>query len=182
MSDVLVRLKDVDMVVFADSIDQETVKAMIVAKDEGFFLVKSKRPGATYKILYYALKPWGAWCKVDILLPGILNIPFVPANRITRIRGIPLMPLFAVLLLKLQGWTDHRDSDREDWQEKQYVDLEDVKELLGITVDEYPDQIIDHQRWVPDSMIHAAQNRVDAFVEELPETIEDWLDIGFEVD
>lgn len=170
------------MIVLTDAFEQEAVKEMVVEKDEDFFLVKSRRPGATYKILYYALKPWGAWCKVDILLPGALNIPFVPTNLITRIDGLPLMPLFAVLLLKLQGWTDHRDSEREDWQEKQYVDVEDIEELLGIVVDEYPDQIIDRQRWVPDSMIDAGQNRVDEFVEELPETKDDWLDVGFEVD
>ena len=170
------------MVVLTNSIEQETIKEMVVAKDGDFFLVKSKRPEATYKILYYALKPWGAWCKVDILLPGVLNIPFVPTNLITRIGGIPLMPLFAVLLLKLQGWADHRDSEREDWREKQHVDVKDIEELLEIVVDKYPDQIIDRQRWVPDSMIHVAQNRVDEFVEKLPETVDDWLDIGFEVD
>ena len=170
------------MVVLTNSIEQETIKEMVVAKDGDFFLVKSKRPEATYKILYYALKPWGAWCKVDILLPGVLNIPFVPTNLITRIGGIPLMPLFAVLLLKLQGWTDHRDSERGDWREKQHVDVKDIEELLEIVVDKYPDQIIDRQRWVPDSMIHVAQNRVDEFVEKLPETVDDWLDIGFEVD
>ena len=119
---------------------------------------------------------------MDILLPGVLNIPFVPTNLITRIGGIPLMPLFAVLLLKLQGWTDHRDSEREDWREKQHVDVKDIEELLEIVVDKYPDQVIDRQRWVPDSMIHVAQNRVDEFVEILPETVDDWLDIGFEVD
>ena len=170
------------MVVLTNSIEQEIIKEMVVAKDGDFFLVKSKRPEATYKILYYALKPWGAWCKVDILLPGVLNIPFVPTNLITRIGGIPLMPLFAVLLLKLQGWTDHRDSEREDWWEKQHVDVKDIEELLEIVVDKYPDQIIDCQRWVPDSMIHVAQNRVDEFVEKLPETVDGWLDIGFEVD
>ena len=169
------------MVVLTDSFQQETLKEMIVAKDDDFFLVRSKRPGATYKILYYALKPWGAWCKVDVLLPGTLNIPFVPTNLVVRILDTPLMPLFAVLLLKLQGWTDHRDSMQMDMRLKRYVDVDDIDKLLKIIVDKYPDQIVDRQRWVPESMIPAAQKRVDEFVLEQPGTKSSWLYIGFKV-
>ena len=169
------------MVVLTDSFQQETLKEMIVAKDDDFFLVRSKRPGATYRILYYALKPWGAWCKVDVLLPGTLNIPFVPTNLVVRILDIPLMPLFAVLLLKLQGWTDHRDSMQMDMRLKRYVDVDDIDKLLKIIVDKYPDQIVDRQRWVPESMIPAAQKRVNEFVLEQPGTKSSWLYIGFKV-
>ena len=169
------------MVVLTNSFEQETIKEMIVVKDDDFFLVRSKRPGATYRILYYALKPWGAWCKVDILIPGALNVPFVPINLVVHIQDMPLMPLFAVLLLKLQGWTDHRDSEREDWQEKQYVDVDDIMELLKIIVNNHPYQIVGHQRWVPHSMILAAQERVDEFVREQPGTKSGWLYIGFKV-
>ena len=95
---------------------------MIVAKDDDFFLVRSKRPGATYRIPYYALKPWGAWCKVDILIPGA---------------------------------------------------------LLKIIVDNHPYQIVGHQRWVPHSIILAAQERVDEFVREQPGTKSGWLYVGF---
>ena len=173
--------KDVDMVVLTDLFGQETVKERIVAQDGDFFLVRSRRRFATYKILYYALKPQGAWCKVDILIPGTLNIPSVPKNLIVHIQGMPLMPLFAVLLLKLQGWTHHRDSTQMDFRMKQFVDKTDIKELLKIIVDNYPDETVNHQRWVPSSMIPAAQKRVDEFVLVLPETKSGWLHIGFEV-
>lgn len=169
------------MVVLTDAFGQETVKQMIVNNDEDFFLVRAKTPGATYKILYYALTPWGAWCKVDILLPGTLNIPFVPTNLIARVRGMPLMPLFVVLLLKLQAWTDHRVAGRMDLREKQYVDITDIKELLGIIAESYPDQIINGQHWVPAGMIDAAQKRVDEFAQQRPETRNAWLNIGFKV-
>ena len=169
------------MVVLTSSLGQETIKEMIVAKDDDFFLVRSKRPWATYRILYYALKPRGAWCKVDILIPGTLNVPLVPTNLVVHINDMPLMPLFAVLLLKLQGWTDHRDSTQTDMRLKRYVDVNDIEKLLKIIVDKYPDQIVDRQRWVPESMIPAAQKRVDEFVLEKPGTKSGWLYIGFKV-
>jgi hypothetical protein len=165
-----------------ESYGQEQIKALLVAQDPKFFLARSRNRRATYQILYYRLHSRG-FCKVDILLPGIMDIPSVPLSRITytRIPGVPVMPLLAVLLLKLQGWTDHRDSEREDFQEKQYMDVDDIRETLAILRRVYPKETLKSESWIPPSFVNAAKWRVDEFVEAFPDTKERWRDIGFDV-
>jgi hypothetical protein len=112
-----------------------------------------------------------------------MDIPSVPLSRITytRIPGVPVMPLLAVLLLKLQGWTDHRDSEREDFQEKQFMDVDDIKETLSILRRVFPKETLKSESWMPSSFVNAAKWRVDEFVEAFPDTTEHWWFIGFDV-
>jgi len=112
-----------------------------------------------------------------------MDIPSVPLSCITytRVPGVPVMPLLAVLLLKLQGWTDHRDSEREDWQEKQYTDMDDIKEILAILRRHYPRETLESESWMPPSFVNAAKGRVDEFTEVFPGTREHWWNIGFDV-
>jgi hypothetical protein len=42
------------------------------------------------------------------------------------------MPLIAAILLKWQGWTDHRDSKRENFQGKQHVDVDDIRDVRDL--------------------------------------------------
>jgi hypothetical protein len=91
------------------------------------------------------------------------------------------MPAIAVLLLKLQGWTDHRDSARADFQEKQHTDVDDIKEMLEILRRDYTTKTLTSEAWMPHWFVDAAKERVDEFVEAFPDTAEDWLEIGFDV-
>lgn len=167
--------------------DVEEIKQGIVSQNAKFFLVRSSRRGATYQILHYRLfTPYHSdedrTCKVDILLPkSDLDIPKIPLGRIvyTRIPGVPVMPLLAVLLLKLQGWTDHRESPRRDFQAKQYVDVEDIKEMLEIAVQD--DIELRTEKWMPQWFLRLARPRIEEFVENFPETEDDWSEIGFNV-
>lgn len=174
--------QDVDMVVLTNSYEQEDIKEIIVYADPKFFLVKPRTPGATYKILYYTLNS-GGYCKVDILLPGILDIPFVPASQIvyTHVPDVPVMPLVAVILLKLQGWTDHRDSDRDDFQEKQHVDIDDIWDMLYIWVRGHSDETVHTERWMPYEFVEAAKGRVEEFIEECPDSEDHWRLMGFNI-
>jgi len=171
---------DVDIIVLTDSYDQEEVKNLLVENDSNFFLVPSRKPRAPYKILYYTL-PSRGFCKVDILLPGSMDIPAVPLSRITytQVPDVPVMPLIAVLLLKLQGWTDHRDAEREHYQEKQYVDVDDIKEVLDILRRDYRMKTLASEGWMPRWFVNLARERVDEFVEAFPDTRDLWYDIGF---
>lgn len=84
-------------------------------------------------------KPWGTWCKVDTLLPGILNI------------------LLFQLILSL-GYVAYRSCHHSPSSSscrsigirngRVGRNVKDTKELLVIVVDECQDQIIDRQRWV----------------------------------
>ena len=146
---VLMRLmQDIGLVVLTKNYDQEELKQLLVDGSDDFYLVPSRNPSATYSVLWCRLSGGSnrrsrfggrgssrRSCKVDILVPGVLNIPNVPQRRIKMISELPVMPLIPLLLLKLQGWSNHRESTREDMQEKQYVDAEDVVELLQIAVE-----------------------------------------------
>ncbi|KAJ8473054.1 hypothetical protein ONZ51_g8102 [Trametes cubensis] len=173
---------DVDLVVFTNRYDAEELKEMLVEDDSDFYLVPSRNPTASYSVLWYRLpssRRRRRKCKVDILVPPTLNIPHVPGRRIKIISDLPLMPLIPLLLLKLQGWSDHRESHREDMQEKQYVDVQDISELLEIAIDRGQDVRQDNLGWIPEQLRQDAQDRVWDFVEEYPDTAENWMMVGF---
>jgi hypothetical protein len=70
--------------------------------------------------------------KVDILIPlkARLWIPKVLSEDIYVINNIPVMPLFDLLVMKIQGWRDHRTSHRSDFRAKVEADVTDVRALL----------------------------------------------------
>lgn len=168
------------MVVLSNEHPQEDLKVLIVTTDPKFFLVKPRTPGATYKVLYYTLHS-GGFCKVDILIPGLLSIPLVPLNKIvyTRVPGVPVMPILAVMLLKLQGWTDHRDSEREDFQEKQWVDIDDIRDMLNVWANHHKKETLLTNSWMPAEFVQAGQGRIAEFLEECPDTAAHWRVMGF---
>ena len=108
---------------------------MLARQSSRFELRPSRKRGATYKLLYYR-HPDDDYItiKVDILVPGILNIPSIPTERIHRVNKLPPMPFLPLLLLKLQAWHDHRASYRSDYNAKQWMDVQDIQALLPIAV------------------------------------------------
>jgi len=89
------------------------------------------------------------------------------------------MPLLAVILLKLKGWDDHRDDSNRAKREKQYVDAEDIDEMLDIAIEEGCH--LRDERWMPKWFKGNARSRLTNFVEEYPETKERWEEIGLRV-
>ena len=171
----------------SSSYSQETLKEILVREDSNFYLVRSKNWRATYRVLWYRLsantypRP-SVDCKVDILIPGILNIPNVPQERVRTIEGLPVMPMIPQLLLKLQGWSDHRASSRSDMQLKQYVDVDDIDQLLAIAVDEGASVGAAECRWLPGSMTGAASARLWSYTLRASAGKKDqWRKIGFEL-
>jgi hypothetical protein len=77
-------------------------------------------------------KKEGRRVKVDILVPlkPRLWIPKVLSEDIWLINNIPVMPLFDLLILKMQGWRDHRASRRSDFLAKVEADVTDIRALL----------------------------------------------------
>jgi len=175
---------DVDIIAFTNNLDAEEIKDHLVSINPKFFLVASRNRINIYQVLHYRLySPRYSGersCKVDILIPGILDIPWVPQWRITytHIPGVPVMPMLALLLLKLQGWDDHRNSTRRDFQQKQYVDAEDIIELLQIVLEE-EDVHLTTERWMPAAFVRAGRARVNQFMTEFPDTGDHWSELGF---
>jgi hypothetical protein len=162
----------------------EELKAIVASAPE-FYLRPSQKPGETYKVLFYRLQP-NMWttrrsCKVDILVPGIMNIPHIPRERIVWINSQPVIPLLVLLLLKLQGWSDHRASTRSDMQQKQYVDIRDINQLVVVAADkeEHLDKV---SSWVPESFIVRGREHFALFLRIVrPSQTLYWKEIGFDV-
>jgi hypothetical protein len=86
-------------------------------------------------VLYCCLpgfRKGGRRVKVDILVPlrPRLWIPKILSEDTLLINNIPVMPLFDLLVMKMQGWRDHRASRREDFLAKVEADVSDVRALL----------------------------------------------------
>ncbi|TCD70778.1 hypothetical protein EIP91_001809 [Steccherinum ochraceum] len=128
---------DVDLIVMTSSYTTETLKNTLVAGGGGDFYTRpSKMIGATYRLLFCRIPTSSLFahksCKVDILIPGIMNLPMLPTSSFVRIDNLPVLPFSALLLMKVQGWSDHRKSERSDYRLKQHQDAKDVNELLAI--------------------------------------------------
>lgn len=147
--------------VLTQNYDTEQLKRMLTERSNKFELRPSRKRFATYEILYYKCDIWRSF-KMDILTPGIMNIPNIPSSRNPRINGLPAMSFMPLLLLKLQAWEDHRKSDRTDYRMKQYTDARDIKELLPIAA-----QRGEHKRdagWLSPYFLSMADDRIQRFI------------------
>ncbi|KAI0672033.1 hypothetical protein C8Q78DRAFT_718606 [Trametes maxima] len=175
---------DVDIVVLSADYTQEELKSMLVESSSRFMLVRSRNPRATYRVLWYRVPGTYERCKVDILIPGILNVPAVPTNSVVMNarHNLPVMPLIPQLLLKLQGWEDHRASTRRDMRFKQYLDVRDIDALLEIVCDKGVKVDDPEWHWVPDAMIANAQNTLETYlVLASPYSVYNWRKAGFSI-
>ncbi|KAJ4470243.1 hypothetical protein J3R30DRAFT_3301493 [Lentinula aciculospora] len=181
---------DIDMVVLHLDYTQEQLKDLLVQKDHRFYLIASKDPLATYRVLWFRLSGYRRSCKVDLLLPGIMNIPYwryslnvvlisSPSSTYSS-ADYPLMPFLSLLLLKLQAWQDHGESPKMFMQQKQPTDVQDIKELLQLAEQKYA--IGDKIPHLPQSFIQAANIRVRKFARMHPWSKNQWRMIGFKVD
>ncbi|KAI0684750.1 hypothetical protein BC835DRAFT_1292300 [Cytidiella melzeri] len=173
---------DVDLVVLTSTYDAEQLKELLVRRNSTFYLRPAKTFGATYKVLWgrlgYSYTPYDS-CKVDILVPGIMNIPDVPSQHIITIEGYPVMPMIPLLLLKLQAWTDHRAADKKYLRDKQHQDVRDIEQMLEIAV-RRGEKINSVVAWVPVDFLAAARSRVKEFLAQIfPRRQELWQAIGY---
>jgi hypothetical protein len=174
------------MVVATTMYTTEELKQLITRGDPStFYLRPAKTPGATYKVLWAKLRPNLVYsrrsCKVDILIPGTLNIPFVPPSLVPMIDELPVMPIISLLLLKLQGWEDHRNSTRSDMQHKQYMDIRDINQLLQIA-SQREARLEDELGWLPQEFVDTGRERLARYLQTIrPMHASRWAEIGFEV-
>ena len=160
--------------------DQEELKRRVVAANSSFYLVAAKTPGATYKVLWYRNYNFRR-CKVDLLLPGIMNIPSVPIAAIDHSEpGKPCAPFALVFLLKLQAWQQHRDSGEVRFRIKSSTDARDLKRMLPIAHAK-GFSIRRREAYLPPLFVASATPRVERFVRESPETLHWWKAFGFTV-
>jgi hypothetical protein len=178
-------MQDVDVLILDSQWDQETVKWMMTEENPCFYLVDAKTAGADWKVLWY--HPYGSgstrrtWAvKIDILLPGIIELPTFDPGWIEYDNNhkLPTAPLSLVLLHKVLGWWERINSLDDYHYEKHWQDARDVANLaplasqMGVTID---DDVL------PDSFIDSASEWVNAFIAKYPKfrTRYHWRKIGF---
>jgi len=168
--------EDVDIVVLNTRYGQEELKRMLVSQNPQFYLIPSKDPFATYKVLWFTLS-LGRSCKVDLLQPGIMNIPSIDPSYIKTIDQLEVMPFSLVLLLKLQAWSDHGVATKTHLRMKRYTDVADLDRLLPLARAKRlkPRQDI----FLPADFIRATETRVRAYVLSCPSSKEGWSSLGF---
>jgi len=183
---------------------QEQLKQRLVKLNPRFYLVDARNPMATYRVLWYRVseaRPLsslanssfystfsysshsGVRIKVDILLPGAMNIPLFPAEKITWDAGLPSAPFILVLLLKLQAWFQHRHSTESRFRVKQFTDHSDLQALLAIArskgvrvLPQAPSEAYLSQDFLMNSVARVADH-----IKMYPYCKDDWARLGFDV-
>ncbi|KAK0229575.1 hypothetical protein EDD85DRAFT_132395 [Armillaria nabsnona] len=178
--------------------DQEHLKDLLVQTDQSFYVISSRNPSANYRLLYYDLsgssrvsRELRRCCKVDILVPGSMNIPPIPSSsvvwqleqRYSPPRELPVLPFILLLLMKLQGWMDHGNSQAVHKRAKQPTDVRDIRELLTLSAAPRKANLnawleMKREGWIPQSFVNQGQTRVREFVRRYPDTEKAWRQIG----
>ncbi|KAF8665470.1 hypothetical protein AX16_000488 [Volvariella volvacea WC 439] len=173
---------DVDILVMSNASSAVEIKALIMLQDHRFCL---SRPHSSspepLTVLWFILTPPKQprrACKVDIFLPGTVQLPPIPAERFTQSPfNIPLMPFPAALLHKLLAWRAHGQSPKPHSRVKQANDVNDIKDLL--TCLSSKDVSSTDVSWMPASFLQETTSACIAFVTAHPETRDSWSAFGF---
>jgi hypothetical protein len=177
--------QDLDILILNAQYDQETIKRMLTIANPAFYTVASKTIGATYRVLWYHPRGWSLSppydaVKVDILLPGIMDIPSFSATSIdtSNSRRLPAAPFSIVLLLKLQAWSQHRAAFKFYLNTKRHTDARDLETLVPLAASK---GVRISETVLPSSFVEAAKTRVLEYIREYPAsgTVSGWRTIGF---
>ncbi|TFK21752.1 hypothetical protein FA15DRAFT_597351 [Coprinopsis marcescibilis] len=178
--------KDVDLIVMNPDqyfgTNTEYLKDILVENDSNFYLVNSRNPSATYRVLWYRLPRQSEQrCKVDILVPGLLSIPHLNQEELGAPEpetDLPVLPLLTLLLLKLRGWTDHREDERYWVQEKVPEDEDDIEEMLDLAMSKYSAYVEDEVGLWSRSFQEESSERISEYIQEWPGTMDSWDALG----
>lgn len=179
--------------VVCTALAQEDVKQRLAAHSTRIHLVPSKTPGMTYRVLRYGSDSDhcgmpGApakLIKVDVLVAEEnLRVPTLLADRVLHLDGWPLPPLSFLLLLRLQGWSDHRQAELDHHREKAEIDVVDlcmhlVPHVLASTFEAEGTLWEEAQMYLPEEFLMLSRKRAQAFVAEYPWATDDWRKLGF---
>lgn len=88
------------------------------------------------------------------------------------------MPLLALVLLKLQGWSDHRHSPKGFEQQKVGGDLVDVEEMLKIARNADIKVGDPESEWMAMWVETHMKKRVVEYLKRFPESFWQWAALG----
>ncbi|KAH8916321.1 hypothetical protein BT69DRAFT_1270553 [Atractiella rhizophila] len=179
---------DVDILVLPrpwDLSSQEDIKRSVVRVDSRFYLRDAKTPGATDKVLYFKAYSYSrTYTKVDLLLPGVMNLPTLPPEKVMMIGDLPIGPFSLLLLTKLQCWDDNRQAIQYFKQQKQYTDASDIEALLRLP---NAKMLRKEENWFLDADVlgericRLTPPRVKRICGAYPKMKRDWQLLGFKI-
>lgn len=166
--------------------DTEWLKHLLAETDPSHFILKpSLKADVAYTVPWFCHDPEGGGepqrCKVDLLMPGIMHLPYVDAASFEYVEGIPVLPFPIVLLQKLQAWDDHGRAPEKHKRERQHVDASDVRSLLkleSLTKPLQTQQLWKDEKWFSPEFQSLTKKRVLDFCWRNPVTIKDWKQLG----
>ncbi|KAG6830480.1 hypothetical protein H0H92_000487 [Tricholoma furcatifolium] len=183
---------DVDILVLpqATPTTPDIIKDMLVDHSpDNFFLTSARDPSAAYRVLHYRPTKDASLSdknvvKVDIVVPGIMNLPSCDPSEVIIRSDLPVIPFSVLLLQKLQAWDDHRLSNEDRYRKKVPIDVKDITWLLRASEDE---ALISNRpgafnrSWFSESFMMDSKRRIKAFCLEFPISVTVWKDLGFAI-
>ncbi|KAF5352385.1 hypothetical protein D9756_005807 [Leucocoprinus leucothites] len=175
---------DVDILVMTEKEPVE-LKNLLVSEDSSFYWAKSTtNPQACYRILWYRLPVAGDLdspeknCRIDLFTPGMIHLPRIHIDRIVWSEsGLPIMPLFPIILHKIQAWKAHLASTKPWAGVKQANDINDIKDLLRAA--EKANVSLGSQNWLDPWFLEEAVEGVREYIQQYLDTADGWVKLGF---
>jgi len=159
----------------------EAIKQQLCEEDDRFYTVDARNPKDRWQVLYWCTdsdEPGFERFKIDILVPGVLDLPYIHPDYIIKIDKFPCAPLTLLLLHKLKAWDDRRGSRRSRFLAKLPADVRDIADLLRIA-NGLGLRITKSRSYISDSFRGTSHRRVKAFCIRHPEYIALWMGLGW---
>jgi hypothetical protein len=172
-------LQDLDILCISSGWSEEGLKSKVIELNPRFYRIAARDPSATYTVLWYRIADNGARLKVDLMLPGAMNIPVIPVHTFdtNNLLNLACAPLSLVLLLKLQAWVQHGEADEARYYMKQPTDAQDILELLSVARQKRIQPR--SESYFPNLFVSRAESRAEKYVSRYPGTKASWMDLGF---
>lgn len=158
----------------------EAIKRRLCEADDRFYTVRARNPNNRWKVLYWRTdsnESGFEQFKVDILIPGVMDLPYIHPDYMININKLPCAPLALLLLHKLQGWDERRSSRRADFLAKLPGDVRDIGDLLRIA-NRLGLNITKSRPYISHSFRDISYERVTEFSLEHPSYIPLWMNLG----
>ena len=158
----------------------EAIKRQLCRQDRRFYTVRARNPKNWWKVLYWRTgsdEVGFEKFKIDILVPGVLELPNFHPDYIVKFDRLPCAPLALLLFHKLKGWDDHCNSRRQDFLAKIPQDVRDIGDLLRIA-NGLGLRITKPRDYISRSFRELSYERVTEFSLENPEYISSWMGLG----